>query len=243
MSARRIEPVDVVMYGRDEFVEEVFDYEPGDHVTIVGPTGSGKTYLAQQLIQATATPELPAVVIAMKPRDATLERWSKSVGYRRVKDWPPQFTERLRKKPAGFILKPDHAFDPDIDNPRHRMVFRRAILGSYKKGNRIIFADELYSLCAELDLDDELVTVWTKGRSMEAGVWGATQRPSHVPLWAYSQATHLFLAYDPEERSQKRFGEISGVNSEIVISALDGLQEHQWLYVNQTDRTMCVIDV
>lgn len=234
--------MDVVRYGREEFLNEVFDYQAGEHLTIIGPTGSGKTYLGYQLLQQAATPELPAVVIVMKPRDATVERWSKSVGYRTVKDWPPQFAERLRKKPAGYVLKPGHDFDPDIDTPRHRAIFRRAILLSYKKGNRIVFGDELYSLCEELKLSTELVTVWTKGRSMEAGLWGATQRPSHVPLWAYSQAQHLFLAYDPEKRSQERYSEISGVDPQLVKSTVVSLGNHEWLYIHQESRTMCVVE-
>lgn len=236
------EEIGVVRYGREEFLTEVFDYQAGEHVTLVGLTGSGKTYLAYQLLEQAARPELPAIVIVMKPRDATVEKFSKKVGYRMVRDWPPQFAERLRKKPSGYVLKPDHDFDPDIDTPRHRAIFRRAILGSYKRGNRIVFGDELYSLCEELHLAKELITVWTKGRSMEAGLWGATQRPSHVPLWAYSQAQHLFLAYDPEKRSQERYAEISGVDPLLVKTTVLSLQEHEWLYIHQPTRTMCVVE-
>jgi hypothetical protein len=34
---------------RDDFLRRRFDYRPGDHVTIIGPTGSGKTWMASQL--------------------------------------------------------------------------------------------------------------------------------------------------------------------------------------------------
>lgn len=242
MKRAEADETEIEVIDRQEFLDEYWEYEPGEHVTILGPTGTGKTFLAQQLLEVTATPELPAVTIVMKPRDETVEKWSKTQHYRMVKDWPPQFTERFRKKPPGYILKPDHDFDPVIDNPRHRAIFRRAILGSYKKGNRIIFADELFSLCQEMRLSDELIAVWTKGRSMEAGVWGASQRPSHIPLWAYSQATHLFIAYDPESRAQERYGEISGVDPQLVISGMERLDGFQWLYVNQRQRTICILD-
>lgn len=242
MKRAEADATEIMVLDREEFLEDYWEYKPGEHVTVLGPTGAGKTHLCFQLLEHTATPELPAVNIVMKPRDDTVERWSKSQGYRMVKDWPPQFRERLRKKPPGYILKPDHEFDPIIDTPRHRAIFRRAILGSYKAGNRILFADELFQLCDRLKLSDELVTVWTMGRSMEAGLWGASQRPSHIPLWAYSMATHLFIAYDPDDRAQERYGEISGVDPQLVISGMERLEGFQWLYVNQKNRTICILD-
>jgi hypothetical protein len=242
MKRAEADETEILVIDRQEFLDDYWEYQAGEHTTILGPTGAGKTHLCFQLLEKTARPELPAVTIVMKPRDETVERWSKGQGYRMVKDWPPQFMERFRKKPPGFILKPDHDFDPHIDNPRHRMIFRRAILGSYKAGKRIIFADELFSLCAEMKLSDELVAVWTKGRSMEAGVWGASQRPSHIPLWAYSQATHLFIAFDPDDRAQERYSEISGVDPELVISGINRLEQFQWLYINQRHRTICILD-
>lgn len=240
--AERISAQGIVRMTRDEFLTTAWECDPGEHVTILGPTGSGKTYLGYQLLGEIATPELPGIVLVMKPRDATVKRWSKSVGFVTVRNWPPFASPWKPRRPAGWVLWPPHSFDPDRDNDVMHAVFRRAILDSYKKGRRIIFGDEVYSLAVELNLQTELVTVWSKGRSMECALWVASQKPTHIPLWAYSQAEHLFLAFDPDDRARKRFSEIGGVNPKLVEAAVLGLGKYEWLYIRRRDRAMCIIE-
>jgi len=231
-------------FSRENFLATRWRYKPGEHVTILGPTGTGKTWLAYQLLEHTATPQLPAVVIVMKPRDATAKAWSKKLDHPRTATWPPsEFAKIWRaKNPSGYTLWPKHTFDPQRDDYAHYVVFRKAILDCYKTGHKIIFADELYSLSDELGLDRELITVWTKGRSMDCGLWGATQKPSHVPLWAYSQAEHIFLHRDPDKRNQDRYGDIGGVDPRIVRDITNSLERHQWLYIRRDGPRMCIVD-
>lgn len=232
-------------YEREFFLQRVFKYGNGEHLSIVGPTNSGKTFLAQQLLSVTASPRRPVVNLVMKPKDKTSTDFGKTNRLRTVRDWDwkaIQAAEFWRpEKPNGWMVWPKHKFDPDIDDPAHYKIFRDAILDSYKRGKRIIFADEVYSLCKELDLTRELITVWTKGRSMDTAVWAATQRPRDVPLHMYSAAEHLFLANDPDSRMRERFGEIGGIDGKLVTSAVAQLPRHWWLYIRRADRTMCVV--
>lgn len=230
-------------YQRDVFLSRVWRYQQGEHVTLIAPTGGGKTYLAQQLLDGTVRPEAPAVTLVMKPRDKEARKLARRPEWRRVRSWPPPPGQRLwRPSTAGYVLWPKHSFDPDVDEPAHYQIFRQALLHSYKKGGRVIFADELYSLVHELGLRRELVTLWTKGRSMGTGLWGATQRPRDVPLHAYSQAEHLFLAYDPDASARERYAEIGGVDPRIISGTTSQLPQYWWLYIRRADRTMCVIE-
>lgn len=231
-----------ITFTREEFLRERWQYEAGEHVTFIGPTGSGKTFLAYQLLEVTTDQELPGVVLVIKPRDETVETWTERLGYKVVQNWPPPPRLPFTDPPNGWVVWPRHSFDPAIDNPAHHVVFRRAILDNYRKGHRIIFADELYGLVKELRLEPELVTLWSRGRSMGAGLWGATQKPSHVPLWAYNQAEHLFLWYEPDERGRIRFREIGGFDSRIVSDVVLTLTEFQCLYINREHRAMCIIE-
>jgi hypothetical protein len=240
----RSEEAEVQHYPRKYFLEAVWDYHPGDAVTILAPQGGGKTHLGNQLLDVTATPELPVIDMVMKPQDETTLKFAKKLKLRIVRDWPPpaQRVRGLVDKPRGWVLWPYHAYDPRIDDRRHHEIFRRAILDSYKRGDRILFADETYSLEEELKLSDELRTVWTKGRSMRCGLWAASQRAAYISQWAY-QAQHLFMGKPGDVDAERRLSDIGGaVNAGHVRYALSKLRHRQFLYINRDEQTMCVVE-
>lgn len=226
---------------REAFIEEYWDYQAGEHVLFAAPTQAGKTTLAFQLLGETATPELPAIVLVMKPRDPTVRKWvdhyKAEDGWREVKTWPPI----ARGKRSGYVLWPRHSFDIKRDNPELKKQMQQAIKDSYKRGNNILFADEIFGLTNELDLDDDVEAVWSRGSGMGAGVWAATQRPAHIPLLAYSSARHVFLANDPDRRDRIRFGEIGGVDPRFIEEIVKGLPKYHWLYIGRDGPVACII--
>lgn len=233
---------DIERFDREEFVKERFHYESGEHVTFLGPTGSGKTTLALQLMKVATSEKRPGIIMVMKPRDSTAVKFTKELEYRRVKTWPPPMSVWEPKKPKGWTLWPKFTYDPDLDDENLYVQFRACMRDSYKKGNRVLFGDEVYSLSKELGLDKELVTIWSKGRSMGTGLWAASQKPTHIPLWAYSQAHHLFLHNDPDERARKRFDEIGGVDPQLVRLTVSRLEKHEWLYIGRDGPVMAIIN-
>lgn len=239
---RTVQTAGPLTFQREEFLAERWNYNAGEHVTFLGPTGNGKTFLAYQLLQRTTTPDLPGIVLVMKPRDETVDEWTAKLQYKKIVNWPPPPRLPFTKPPSGYVVWPQHTFDPYIDDPHLHHVFRRTILDNYKRGDRVIFADELYGLVRELKLERELVAVWSRGRSMGAGLWGAVQKPSHVPLWAYNQAEHLFLSREPDKRGRDRFAEIGGIDPLLVSRAVQGLDKFQWLYIGREGPTMCIVD-
>lgn len=229
-------------FPREEFLAERWDYRPGEHVAFLAPTQSGKTTLAFQLLERTASKRLQAVVLVAKPRDRVVNRWGKQLGLKTVRTWPPLLS-RVLEPPPGWILWPKHVFDPAIDRPNLYYAFREAILECYKtKRPRILFADEFYILCVLLGLEEETTEILASGSSMDTGGWFATQKPSHVSTWLYSNSDHLFLGYDADERNRKRFGEIGGVDAKLVSESVKSLNEYQWLYIRRRGRVMCIVD-
>ncbi len=234
--------VRVVEFGPDEFIQERWHYNSGDHATFLAPTDWGKTEFANRLAEYTASPKLPVINLAVKPRDLTMKRWTERLGARQVTTWPPGPSLKwLGRKPAAYTVWPKHTFDPDQDDVHLYNVMRATILDSYKRGKRIINADEVLGLI-DLGLYKELRACWTRGRSMGCGLWGSNQSPTYIGRWAYSQAAHLFLGNVPDRAAIDRFGEIGGgIDPRLIRDQTLSLGDHEWLYIRRRGKVMCKI--
>lgn len=225
---------------RKTFLNEIWDARPDEHVTVVGPTGSGKTHLMQQLLRRSATPENPAVVLVLKPEDATVERWIKRAKFRRVQTWPVPRSPWRPNPPAGYVVWPRHSFNVEQDDAQHFRVFQRTLMNCYSKGRHILFADEVAGL-ERLELKPELETIWERGRAMDCALWVCSQRPTYISSHAYTQASHLFFGKVLEQRYVDRCAEIVGHDKKLIRATIENLRRWEWLYVRAEDRTICTI--
>lgn len=225
---------------RDYFLTHTWDHRRGEHVTIIGPTGAGKTLLGYQLLQHSTNREYPGVVAVMKPRDSTATAWNKALGYKKIRAWPPVATRWKPIRPPGWTLWPSHTFNADVDDARLQLEFTRALRDVYRRGG-IFFPDEGAGLAKDLHMYNDMRAVWQRGRSMDASIFCASQRPVDLPPYAYNCAQHLFLAYDADKRNRDRFVEIGGVDSRTVEHEVMGLEKFEWLYIRRDDRLMCIV--
>jgi hypothetical protein len=230
---------------RDEFVNR-FKYKTGEHVTILGHTQSGKTTLGFQLLQRVATPKLPALVLVMKPRDPTVEFWAKEIGLSRTATWPPPgrfFRKWWGARPNGHVLWPHHTFDLDgNDDQTLYREFRAGMMHSYKKGDRIVVADEAGGLAKELNLDRALRTLLMRGSSMGCGCWEFSQRPVDMPVLGYSSANHLLMAHDRDKRNRERLRELGGREDPMELDRIvANLPPYHFLYLHQDGGKLVVL--
>lgn len=232
----------VTAFGRDEFMNEYWDYKAGQHVTCLAPSGGGKTQFIMDLLGRTANPRLQATVFVMKERDTTVDEFAKRYKFKIIRNWPPPPNIPFTQKPAGYCLWPPGNPDPAIEEWQHAQIFRAAIRDLYwKPGKKIIFADESYSMEEELGLTKDVNRVHTKGRGMDTGIWSASQRPAFISQWAY-QANHLFLGNDPDRKARDRYAEISGgIDPALIRAVTERLAQYEFLYLNRQHRTMCIV--
>jgi hypothetical protein len=248
----------VALIPRDLFLRRFWNYEAGQHVTIIGKTGSGKTFLGFQLLGASISKDRPGIVLVMKPRDATVTSWAKRLNLRRTAVWPPPYTRRKYDPPRGWVLWPKLG-DYDRDDDVLRTQFDRCFRDSYSQAagrnpqDRIIFADEVVGIAKDLkpesrgdpNLEQGLRRLWMRGRSLGLGVWAATQRPFDAPLLAYQAPSHVFLGQEPDERNRLRLGEISGYDSALIRTIVDPasgvMGRHQFLYLGRDTQTMAIV--
>lgn len=203
-------------------VDAALDWRQGEHVTLVGPTGCGKTTLGLHLLGRRDW----VCVIGTKPRDRTLDGLRRE-GYRRLEEWPPpQHWNRVLLWPKRKSL---------ADRYTQAAAIAAALEAIYRTGAWCVFADELQYLCERLGLADDLAELWQQGRSLGVSIVGASQRPRYVPLAAYSQATHLFLWRSNDEADLRRLSELNGADTRTVRAVLPQLGRHEVLYVNTRD--------
>lgn len=209
----------------DKFIRHI-DWEQGEHVGLIGPTGQGKTTLLMNLLQLRSY----VVVFGTKPRDSSMDRLI-ARGYLRMEKWSAIPPERAPRR----VLWPNIS---DI-NFKDKMgeVFHNAYGEIYREGGWTIVVDEGFMVSEILDsranpLKQDMRTMWTQGRSLGISHVVATQRPRWVPLEMYDQSTHLFFWRDNDDDNLRRISGMGAAPPSVVRTLVANLEQYQTLYVN-----------
>lgn len=211
-------------------------WHQGEHVTLVGPTGCGKSLLSTQLMEKRSF----VVALGTKPttkEDETLEYLHKKGGYKLIRSWDRMPTLAGRNK-LRVLLWPK--YNGIRDRPNQRVQIATALDEMFSAGSWGVWADELWYIENRLGLSDLTQEYWTQSRALDVSLVGATQRPRHVSLLAYDQATHLFFWRDNDEDNLRRIAGLGGLNSKQIRATVAGLPRHDALYVNTRTGDMFV---
>jgi len=221
---------EVPMVPWQDFVE-AFQWSQGEHVALIGPTGSGKTNLAYWLLPKRRY----IVVFGTKPKDPSLVAFGKHNGFQILRTWNPKTT--AQREPRR-ILWPDAS---NLDSDRvQRSVFSMAMAHMYRQGGWCLYIDELWYLCQILGLTKAVKVYLLQARAMEISLVVATQRPAWVPVEVYDQSTHLFFWRDSDSRNLRRLAELSVINAETIMWVLARLPKYHVLYVNTRTGEMMI---
>lgn len=206
------------------------DWRQGEHITLIGPTGRGKTELLINAIH----PHPYVVFLGTKRVDDTQRELSAN-GFRTISD-PAEVNHEIAKR---YLFRPPF---PKVSarelKSRHAHLFREVLMRCFRQTAWTVALDEARYLAHFLGLSDELELLWLQGRSQGNTVIAATQRPRYIPLEAYDQATHLYFWRDSDLQNIGRIAEIAGLNRRAVLATVPRLARHTVMYVNTvTDDT------
>lgn len=211
-----------------EFLAEMTSLESptrwklGEHLTILGQTGSGKTRLGLEV----AKQRDYVCAIATKPKDELLAPLKRE-GYKVARDMHDLSRVRRQRR---ILLWPE---SKSLRSDGHQTkVLQDAFEYFYHTGNRCILADETYYLCHQLGLEQEIVSMLFRGRSLGISLVCMAQRPFHLPLACYSQADHIFFFKEHDKRNRDRLREIGGADAGEVEAIIAKLPKYHFLYIH-----------
>lgn len=245
---------------RQEFLENRFDYSPGDHLNVVSPTGAGKSHLLYQLAEQALGqyPDIRFCSFMPKPEDSTTRNWMEKLGLQETESWPPR-RKWFSEKPNGHVFWPRHIQNDEaanIENLEHK--FRHAMNDLYYGGPSIAFIDDAYLIGVRYRLNPELDRSWIAGRSMRAGLWTSLQKPSGtqgggVSSFAYDSPNHMFFGRDNDDRNLQRISElaISQLDPKEIREVVRNLRVHrmgssavsEMLYIDRRGPYSCIVGI
>lgn len=195
-------------------------WRQGEHIAIIGDTGTGKTYLFSKLVELRSH-----VVVFKTKRDDT---WKEFRNFRRVKDaraMDENYSSRLIVEPP-YEKQAEVGFD----------ILER----SWRQGGWTVGIDELW-YTERLNLRPQVERLLTQGRSEHLTAMVGMQRPVFVSRFALSQCTHVF-AFRCEGRDVKV---IRDAFSERLVPYIDAdspkaISGHDFVYFNRSTRAVTV---
>lgn len=220
-------------------------WQPGEHVTVIGPTGSGKTHLALSL--AEMRPYI--FVLATKRQDPLVDELQ-GRGYHVTSDLSEVLWTQGngRSHPVSprivFWPRPPESLDLRERQALQASAHRKAMDWADKTGQWVVLLDESMWLADNLRLEREMNSLWFQGRTQGLSVLALAQRPSRIPRLAFSQATYLFIGKFGDRRDIETLRDVSStIPRETIESAIRSLDfdAHEFLFMDCKSNHLAVV--
>lgn len=200
-------------------------WQPGQHVALIGPTGTGKTTAAVAILP------MRRYVLALDPKggDDTLA----TAGFRRLPRWPgARRLDRMLEddeahgRPSHYVVGP--VVEVQEDRDRLVEVQRQALATAFSMGGWTLYVDEL-QIAADRrmhDLGTEIETILIAARNKKVSMVSSWQAPRWVPRAAADQATWLVCWHTRDTDVVARLGEMAGRPRAEMRGMLKALEPH-----------------
>lgn len=203
---------------------ERMDWSQGEHITLIGPTGVGKTELMIRFLET----QRWVIFLSTKRIDTTIAPLRK-MGFRTIHDSKslnPEVHPRFIVAPKWDRKK------LDTTDKAHAQIFSNVLTRAFWQTGWTVAIDELEYINRDLGIVVPVNRLLRQGRSQGNTMILGTQRPRHVTLHAYEQATHLFIWKQSDASNVERAAELTGLSKKGITAIVSTLGHHDVLYVN-----------
>lgn len=213
-----------VRFERWDRFRQIVRLRQGEHITIIGTTGSGKTVLARELLK----PRSFVAVLGTKNTDSELYGPFEALGY----EITDEFDAMPDREESRIIFRPKIRTPDRKGRDAQSEAFEEMLFEVWAAGSWTVYADEIVTLTKRLNLSVTFEEFWTAGRSEHITVVASTQEPVSIPLLAFTAATHIFLFRNNDRRRIDRMADFSGADRTLVRDLIPLLPRHEFLYID-----------
>lgn len=183
-------------------------WRQGEHVVVIGRTGSGKTYLLSKLIQ------LRQYVVFFRTKPDK-NKFPNLIVTRRA-DAMRHFNG------MRLLLEPDYR--------RQAVEGYNMLENAWQDGSWCVVMDELWYAEEQLGLRDYVNRMLTQGRSKDITAVLGVQRPVDISRFALSETKHVFV-FQTEGRDLKFT--LRDSTTERIVPAVQSLKKYEFIYYNR----------
>lgn len=206
-------------------------WKQGQHCVICGPTGSGKTFFAGQMLDIREW----VCVFAVKKRDDTLDS-EMFRGYDVITHWPPKvYQQRIIFNAPPSSL---HA----LSDQSVRVGY--ALNKLYIRESWAIYLDDVGYICKQLKLTNEVGILMGQARSSKISNVCGLIRPhsvvQQVPLETLKMARHKFFFRYDDSDEMKSCASICGIDYKNMVQYMQSLQDFELIYCGPDAQIMVI---